>query len=123
MRLYDAGLPSIYAVHNFDSYHAYNFKITRDAEIEIDEDDISISYLNKISEGLKKRQEGGHHPTCPRRGDAAQDAQSFYQKNQIHRLDTLSAEGRYHKLKDFLSFRLLPTWKLKRLTRPSGTPR
>ena len=99
-----AGLPSIYAVHNFDSYHAYNFKITRDAELEIDEDDISISYLNKISEGLKRRKEGDiirlvHDSMMP-----LNMLNLFIKKNRIHRLDTLSAGGRYHKLKDFLSF-------------------
>ena len=99
-----AGLPSIYAVHNFDSYHAYNFKITRDAELEIDEDDISISYLNKISEGLKRRKEGDiirlvHDSKMP-----LNMLNLFIKKNRIHRLDTLSAGGRYHKLKDFLSF-------------------
>ncbi len=98
------GLPSIYAVHNFESFHAYNFKITRDAEIEIDEDDISISYLNKISEGVKKRKEGGiirivHDEKMPQKM-----LTMFIKKNHIHRLDTLSAGGRYHKLKDFLSF-------------------
>ncbi|MDC7226265.1 MAG: polyphosphate kinase 1 [Spirochaetales bacterium] len=98
------GLPSIYAVHNFDSYHSYNFKITRDAELEIDEDDISISYLNKISEGVKKRKEGGiirivHDEKMP-----LKMLNLFIKKNKIHRLDTLSAGGRYHKLKDFLSF-------------------
>ncbi|HAK45141.1 MAG TPA: polyphosphate kinase 1 [Spirochaeta sp.] len=99
-----AGLPSIYAVHNFDSYNAYNFKITRDAELEIDEDDISISYLNKISEGVKKRKEGGiirivHDEKMP-----LKMLNLFIRKNHIHKLDTLSAGGRYHKLKDFLSF-------------------
>ena len=98
------GLPSIYGVHGFSSFHAYNFKITRDAELEIDEDDISQSYLNKISEGVKKRKEGSiirivHDEKMP-----LKMLNLFIKKNHIHRLDTLSAGGRYHKLKDFLSF-------------------
>lgn len=99
-----AGLPSIYGVHGFTSFHAFNFKITRDAELEIDEDDISQSYLNKISEGVKKRKEGSiirivHDEKMP-----LKMLNLFIKKNHIHRLDTLSAGGRYHKLKDFLSF-------------------
>ena len=98
------GLPSIYGVHNFDDYHAFNFKITRDAEIEIDEDDISVSYMNKISDGLKRREEGEiirivHDERMP-----LKMLNMFIRKNRIHRLDTLSAGGRYHRLKDFLSF-------------------
>jgi len=100
------GLPSIYSVHNFDSYHAYNFKITRDAELEIDEDDISVSYLNKISEGVKKRKEGGIIRFVYDQKMPAKMLNLFIKKNRMHRLDTLSAGGRYHKLKDLLS---LPT--------------
>ncbi len=99
-----AGLPSIYSSQNFESFQAWNFKITRDAEIEIDEDDISLSYLNKISEGIKKRKKGRitrivHDETMP-----LKMLNLFIKKNHIHRLDTLSAGGRYHKLNDFLSF-------------------
>ena len=112
------GLPSIYAVHNFDSFHAYNFKITRDAELEIDEDDISISYLNKISEGVKKRKEGGiirivHDEKMP-----LNMLKLFIKKNHIHRLDTLSAGGRYHKLKDFLTFPTVAGLKTTELNPP-----
>ena len=112
------GLPSIYSVHNFDSFHAYNFKITRDAELEIDEDDISISYLNKISEGVKKRKEGGiirivHDEKMP-----LNMLNLFIKKNHIHRLDTLSAGGRYHKLKDFLSFPAVAGLETTRLNPP-----
>ena len=112
------GLPSIYAVHNFDSYHSYNFKITRDAEIEIDEDDISISYLNKISEGLKKRKEGGIIRLVHDKEMPLNMLNLFIKKNRIHRLDTLSAGGRYHKLKDFLSFPSVAGLKTESLNPP-----
>ena len=97
------GLPSIYAVHNFDDYIAYNFKITRDAELEIDEEDISVSYLNKISEGVKKRKEGGIIRLVYDQNMPAELLDLFIRKNRMNRLDTLSAGGRYHKLKDLLS--------------------
>lgn len=97
------GLPSIYEVHNFDSYHSYNFKITRDAELEIDEEDISVSYLNKITEGVKKRKEGDIIRLVYDQKMPAKLLNLFIKKNRMHRLDTLSAGGRYHKLKDLLS--------------------
>jgi polyphosphate kinase len=96
------GLPSIYSVHNFDSFHSYNFKITRDAELDIDEDDISVSYLNKISEGVKKRKEGNIIRLVYDQKMSAKMLNLFIKKNRMHRLDTLSAGGRYHKLKDLL---------------------
>ncbi len=97
------GLPGVYSSHQFTSFHSYNFKVTRDAELEIDEDDISVSYLNKISESLKKRGEGDiirlvYDEKMPK---AMLDF--FRKKNKMHPLDTLSAGGRYHRLKDMLS--------------------
>ena len=97
------GLPSIYSVHRFDSFHAYNFKITRDAELEIDDEDISVSYLHKISEGVKKRKEGGIIRLVYDEKMPAKMLNLFIKKNRMHRLDTLSPGGRYHKLKDLLS--------------------
>ena len=98
------GLPSIYDVHNFRDYQAYNFKVTRDAELEIDEEDISISYVKKISEGIEKRKRGKiirfvHDKKMP-----DEMLKLFISKNKIKHLDTLSPGGRYHNLKDFMIF-------------------
>ncbi|MBI9107340.1 MAG: polyphosphate kinase 1 [Spirochaetales bacterium] len=117
------GLPGIYSVHNFNSYHSYNFKITRDAELDIDEDDISVSYLNKISEGVRRRKEGGIIRLVYDQKMPAKMLNLFIKKNRMHRLDTLSAGGRYHKLKDLLSLPAvagLPTTTLNQPFRHSS---
>ncbi|MDC7123976.1 MAG: polyphosphate kinase 1, partial [Spirochaetales bacterium] len=110
------GLPSIYAIHNFTEFHSYNFKVTRDAEMEIDEDDISVSYLEKISEGLLQREKGEIIRFVYDQAMPITMLNMFISKNKIKRLDTLSAGSRYHKLKDFMAFPKiagLPTTEIK----------
>jgi polyphosphate kinase len=50
-------LDDIYRIFDFDSIEAYNIKVTRDAELEM-EDDITKSYTQKIEQSLKKRKTG-----------------------------------------------------------------
>ena len=109
------GMKSIYGVHNYDSYEAFNFKITRDAELEIDEEDLSVSYLNKIIEGVKRRKEGGVIRLVYDQRMPQPLLNLLIKKNRMHKLDTLSAGGRYHKLKDLLS---LPAVADLPMTRP-----
>ena len=51
------GLPDIFAVFEFDQISAYTIKLTRDAELDI-EDDITHSLLEKISQSVRKRVKG-----------------------------------------------------------------
>jgi len=48
------GLPSIFYHLNYSSAEAYSIKLNRDAELDI-EDDLTQSYIKKISLGLKHR--------------------------------------------------------------------
>ncbi len=50
-------LPHIFSFFDFDSFSAHLFKLTKDAEIEIDED-FTSSFVQKIEKGLKQRREG-----------------------------------------------------------------
>ena len=50
-------LPQVFSIFNYDTIEAYNIKLTRDAELDIDED-ISKSLVDKLSKGVKNRQVG-----------------------------------------------------------------
>jgi polyphosphate kinase len=50
-------LKDIFAIFNFDRIEAYTIKLTRDAEIDIEED-ITKSFFEKISKSIKQRQRG-----------------------------------------------------------------
>src|SRR4029079_1608830 len=50
-------LPEIFSYFGYDQYSAHVFKVTRDAEIDID-NDVSTSLIQKIEKGLKNRRKG-----------------------------------------------------------------
>jgi polyphosphate kinase len=50
-------LRSIFAYFGYDTYESWVFKVTRDAEIDID-NDISTTLIQKIEKGLKNRRKG-----------------------------------------------------------------
>jgi polyphosphate kinase len=91
--------------HNFDydEIEAYNIKLTRDAEIDID-NDLSKSFVEKITKGLKDRKKG-----LPVRlvydSALAPDMLDFVLKKiKLGKEDNLIPGGRYHNFKDFISF-------------------
>ena len=50
-------LRNIFAYFGYDSYESWVFKVTRDAEIDID-NDVSTTLIQKIEKGLKNRRKG-----------------------------------------------------------------
>jgi polyphosphate kinase len=50
-------LRSIFAYFGYDKYESWIFKVTRDAEIDID-NDVSTTLIQKIEKGLKNRRKG-----------------------------------------------------------------
>ncbi|MGB6864392.1 MAG: hypothetical protein WBE11_01775, partial [Candidatus Aminicenantaceae bacterium] len=51
------GLEKIFSFLPFDTFEAYTIKVTRDAELDID-DDLTQSYIKKVSRSLKMRKGG-----------------------------------------------------------------
>lgn len=101
----------IFEVFGFKSVEAYNIKLTRDAELDID-NDVSKSMLEKISKGIKDRKKG-----LPVRFvyDAAMpsDMLSFIMKKLgMDKKDNAIPGGRYHNFKDFINFPTLGEKKL-----------
>ena len=98
------GLPSIFRESHYDCFKSWNFKVVRDAELDIDEDDISVSYLNKINQSVQNRRLGDivwflydHHMD-----EALQDM--FIRKLKLKKYDTITPGGRYHNYSDFMKF-------------------
>ncbi|HPG73769.1 MAG TPA: polyphosphate kinase 1, partial [Bacteroidales bacterium] len=96
-------LDDIFAVFGFSHFEAYTFKLTRDAELDIDED-ISKSFVELISDSIKAR-------------DTGSPVRFIYDKNmppvllnaitkvlKIRKRDTVIQGGRYHNTKDFMHF-------------------
>ncbi len=97
------GLKDVFSIFDVDSADAYTIKLTRDAEIEID-DDVTLSLMDKISKSLKKRKEGPPVRFVYDR-DLPQDLLDFVMKKaNLRKLDNVIAGGRYHNARDFVSF-------------------
>ncbi len=88
---------------DYDVYEAYTIKITRDAELDID-DDISKSFIEKMSSSLKKRKKGKpvrllYDRTIPK------DFLDFMMKKmKLNNEENAVPGGRYHNHKDFMNF-------------------
>src|SRR5690606_29757350 len=52
-----ANLPFIFSYFEFDKFHANTFKITKDAEFDLD-NDANTTIVEKISKGIKNRRKG-----------------------------------------------------------------
>ena len=88
---------------DYDVHEAYTLKITRDAELDID-DDISKSLVEKMSSSLKKRKTAKPVRLLYDR-DMPEDLKSFiFKKMKLDREENTIPGGRYHNHKDFMNF-------------------
>lgn len=97
------GLPRLFANFQAKSVSAYAIKVTRDAEIDMD-DDLSKSLLEKMKKGIARRKQGDYvrflyDATMP------DDLRKFLIK-KLRVVDEASiiAGGRYHNRKDLIDF-------------------
>ena len=96
-------LPQIFSYFGFDQYQSHVFKVTRDAEIDID-NDISTSLIQKIEKGLKNRRKGK-----PVRFVYDKEMDPGLLEYLIRRLnlakrDNLIPGGRIHNFRHFMDF-------------------
>jgi polyphosphate kinase len=105
------GLKDIFFIFEFDEIHAYTVKLTKDAELELT-DDISASYIDKLSKSLQQRKHG-----TPVRFIYDREMPGSMLKIMIGLLnlgqgDAIIPGYRYHNFKDFMNFPLLGGKKL-----------
>ncbi|MGQ7867883.1 polyphosphate kinase 1 [Sunxiuqinia sp. sy24] len=95
-------LPDIFPLFNYDHFEAYTIKVTRDAELDLD-DDISKSFVEKMEASLKKRKVG-----TPVRllydKEIPEDLLTFIVKKMKLDSDNRVPGGKYHNHKDFMDF-------------------
>lgn len=96
-------LDDVFATFEHESVEAYTIKLTRDAELDID-NDVTQTLVEKISKSIKKRKTG-----APVRltydNEMPNDVLEFLLK-KIGSIspDNLIPGGRYHNFKDFIAF-------------------
>jgi polyphosphate kinase len=96
-------LKSIFSYFGFTSYQSWVFKVTKDAEIDID-NDISTSLIQKIEKGVKNRRKG---KTVRFVYDQQMDTGllSFLMKKlNLSKRSSLIPGGRIHNFRHFMDF-------------------
>lgn len=96
-------LPQIFSFFGHDTFSSNIIKVTRDAEIDID-NDVSTSFIQKIEKGVKNRKKGK-----PVRFIFDKDIDPTLLTYLIKRLglsvkDNIQSGGRVHNFKDFMNF-------------------
>ena len=100
-----AYLPSVFSIFDHDKFEAFVIKLTRDAEFTIsqDEEDYSVTLLDKIQKSLKQRSKGN-----PTRFVYDEKMPRYMLDLLIKKLElkhvNLIPGGRYHNFKDFMDF-------------------
>lgn len=96
-------LRDIFFMFSFDHIDAYTIKLTRDAEIDLD-DDISRSFMKKVALGLEKRKEADPVRFVYDKRLSNDFLKLFLNKLEFHKDDVVIKGGRYHNFKDFIGF-------------------
>ena len=97
------GLRDIFFIFDFDEFSAYTIKITRDAELEI-ADDISESYIEKLSRSLTQRKRGTTVRFIYDRNMPDDLLKILKKKMNFGPDDVVIPADRYHNFKDFMRF-------------------
>jgi len=97
------GLEDIFSIFEFDTYEAYTIKLTRDAELDIDED-VSESYIRKVHKSLKQRKEGTPVRFVYDSKIPKPLLNFLIRKLNLKNSDALIPGSKHHNFKDFYDF-------------------
>ncbi len=97
------GLKEIFFIFDFDEFSAYTIKLTKDAELEI-VDDISESYIDKLSRSLQQRKWGTPVRFIYDRKMPEELLKILTKKLSFGPDDVIIPADRYHNFKDFMNF-------------------
>jgi len=96
-------LNDIFYIFEYDRIEAFAFKISRDAELDVD-NDFSEGYVRKMERGLQKRK-GGRPTRLVYDAAMAPEILDILRKElKIIEDDTIIGGGRYHNMKDLMRF-------------------
>jgi polyphosphate kinase len=110
-------IKDVFAIFKYEKYETYTIKLTRDAELDMD-NDLTKSFLEKISKSVTRRRTGQ-----PVRfvfdKDIPKDLLKYLVKQlELNDDDNLIPGGRYHNFKDFMSFPNVGSRALEYVTTP-----
>jgi polyphosphate kinase len=96
-------LPEIFSYFGYDEYHSAVFKLTKDAEIDID-NDIATSLIQKIEKGLKNRRKGKPVRFIYDKEMDSGMLEFLIRKFNLTKRDNIIPGGRIHNFREFMDF-------------------
>jgi polyphosphate kinase len=96
-------LPNIFSFFDYDSFSSHIIKVTRDAEIDID-NDIATNMIQKIEKGLKNRKKGKPVRFVYDKEIDPSLLTYLTKRLGLAEKDNLIPGGRIHNFKDFMNF-------------------
>lgn len=96
-------LPNIFSYFGFDEFHAHVFKITKDAEFDID-NDINTTLAEKISKGIKNRRKGKTTRFIFDKEMDTRLVEFLIKKLQLTKKDNIIPGQKIHNFKHFMDF-------------------
>lgn len=96
-------LPDIFSYFGYDHYQSHIFKVTRDAEIDID-DDLSTNIIQKIEKGVKNRRKGKPVRFVYDRDMDPGLLEYLVRRLNLSKKDNLIPGGRIHNFRHFMDF-------------------
>lgn len=96
-------LPSILSYFGYDRYDSWVFKVTRDAEIDLDTD-VATSIIQKIEKGLKNRRRGKPVRFVYDKDMDPGLLEYLMRRMNLTKKDNLIPGGRIHNFRHFMEF-------------------
>ena len=96
-------LPEIFSYFGYDNYQSGVFKVTRDAEIDID-NDISTTLIQKIEKGLKNRRKGKPVRFIYDKEMDPGLLEFLIRRFNLTKRDNIIPGGRIHNFREFMDF-------------------
>ncbi len=110
-------LDEIFIRFKYDSFKAYTFKFTRDAELDMD-NDVSKSFVELMAESLALRKKGSALRFVYDRNMPKELLDGVTQKLRFSSKDHMVEGGPYHNFKDYMGFPNLGGPELENPKRP-----
>jgi polyphosphate kinase len=96
-------LPIIFSHFKFNKFEAHIFKITKDAEIDLDQE-IGMNFIDKISKGIKNRRKGKPVRFVYEKEMNAEILEFLIRKLKLSRKSSIIPGGHIHNFRHFMDF-------------------
>jgi polyphosphate kinase len=96
-------LPNIFSYFEYDHFEAHVFKVTKDAEIDID-NDVSTTFVEKMEKGLKNRRKGKPVRFVYDKEMDAGLLEYLIRRLSLSRKSNIIPGGRIHNFRHFIDF-------------------